>query len=94
MYKLVCSGALILSELAGSLNDTAAERAEEKLTQWFGSSKDHDYKDNLLQLALDLDGMDMRRCTVIGTGIRSSGLRQKTEGITIPKGVHNMVPSF
>lgn len=82
-------------EWAGSsLNNTAADRAEEKLTQWFGSSKDHDYNDRLLQLALGLDRIDMRRFTVIGTGIRASGLRQKTDSMTIPKGVQNMVPGF
>lgn len=94
IYKLVCSGALIPAELASFLNDEAGDRAEEELTQWFGSSNNHDYNDSLLQSALDLDGTDMRRFTVIGTGIRASGLRQKTDGITIPKGVQNMVPSF
>lgn len=94
IQKLVCSGALIPSELASSLNNTAADRAEEKLPQWFGSSKDHDYNDSLLQWALGLDRIDMRRFTVIGTGIRASGLRQKTDSMTIPKGVQNMVPGF
>jgi len=93
MYKLVCSGAVIPSELAGSINDEAAGRAE-KLTQWFGPSKNRACNDSLLQSALDLDGMDMRRFTVIGTGIRASGLRQKTGSRTIPKEVQNMALSF
>lgn len=49
IYKLVCSGAVIPSELVSSLNDEVADRAEKKLTQWFGSSKNHDYNDSLLQ---------------------------------------------
>lgn len=66
----MCSGALIPNELAHSSNDIAAGRAEEKLTQWFGSSKNHDYNYSLLQSALDLNGMDMRRFTVVDRGIR------------------------
>lgn len=90
----MCSGALIPNELAHSPNDIAAGRAEEKLTQWFGSSKNHYYNYSLLQSALDLDGMDMRRFIVVDRGIRASGLSQKTDSITVPKGVQNMVPSF
>lgn len=92
LSKLVGSGTLILSERVGSLNHKAVDRVEENLTEWFLSCRN--CNDSLLQSALDLNSMDLRVFTVIGTGLRVPGLRQKTDSRNVPKGVQRTVPSF
>lgn len=94
----ISSCALVLwswvSWLVRLMTQLQTELSEKRLTHWSGSSKNHDYNDSLLQLALDWGGMDMKRFTIVGTGIRASGLRQKTDDTTILKGVQNNVPRF